>query len=211
VLPIELKAALKDTKAYSLLTWWRSRRDLAKWEQSGRPDPPPPAIKHAMLGEYGRRFGLRTLVETGTYHGDAIQANLDCFSRIYSIELSNELHRAAVRRFKRYHKVTLLQGDSAELLPPLALDVKEPALFWLDGHYSGGITARGARDTPVVPELEAVLIRPFKDVVLIDDLRMFDGRDGYPTLSELKALIRTRRPDYALTIENDIARVVPGG
>ncbi len=209
MVPIELKTALKNTKAYSLLQRWRSRRDMARWEQSGRPIPPPQAVKHAALGEYGRRYGLRALVETGTYLGDAIQANLDRFSRIYSIELADDLYRAAVRRFKGARNVTILHGDSATLLPQLAADLKEPTLFWLDGHYSGGVTARGMQDTPIVVELEAVLARPYNDVLLIDDLRLFTGRDGYPTASDLQALISSRRPDYAFATEMDIARVVP--
>ena len=87
------------------------------------------------------------MVETGTYYGDMIYAQLDNFSRIYSIELSERLYRKAKRRFKKNESVTLLHGDSSEVLHEIVPKFKEPVLFWLDGHYSGGITAQGKLDT----------------------------------------------------------------
>jgi hypothetical protein len=75
--------------------------------------------------------------------------------------------------------------------------VQEPALFWLDGHYSGGETARGAQGSPIIAELETVFSRKLDDVVLIDDIRCFTGFDGYPSLADLKALVAARRPDYS--------------
>src|SRR5258708_2430617 len=120
---------------------------MAQWERSGRPVPPPQAVKHAAIREYATRYGLRTLVETGTYLGDSIQANLNRFTKIYSIELGDDLYRRAVHRFKGHGHVSILQGDSTVVLPRVVAQLDEAALFWLDGHYSGGATARGAEDT----------------------------------------------------------------
>jgi hypothetical protein len=166
-------------------------------------------IKYEAIRDYGRRYGTRTLVETGTYLGDSIQASLPHFSRIYSIELGDELWRRAARRFAAHRHVSILHGDSAKVLPHIAAQLTEPALFWLDGHYSGGVTARGAEDTPILSELEAVLSQPPKHVVLIDDIRCFTGSDGYPTVSGLQAFAHTRRPEYEFAVENDIARLTP--
>jgi hypothetical protein len=49
--------------------------------------------------------------------------------------------------------------------------------FWLDGHYSGGITHQGPTDCPICAELEAIEknLSHFAAVtVLIDDIRCFD-------------------------------------
>jgi hypothetical protein len=52
--------------------------------------------------------------------------------------------------------------------------LQEPALFWLDGHYSGVDTGKDELDTPVSAELEAILGSPVKGhVILIDDARCF--------------------------------------
>lgn len=37
----ELKSSLRDTLPYAALRWWRSRRELLRWERAGRPVPPP--------------------------------------------------------------------------------------------------------------------------------------------------------------------------
>jgi hypothetical protein len=210
LLPPALKSALRDTKAHAVLRWWRNRRDLSIWERNGRPAPPPPPVKYDIIRDYGRRYGLRTLVETGTYLGDAVQANLRNFSRIYSIELGEDLWRRAARRFGHLHHVTILHGDSGVVLPKLAAELREPVLFWLDGHYSGGVTARAAEDSPILAELSSVLSRPTKDVVLIDDIRCFTDSNGYPSVSGLQTFIHDRRPEYSFRVENDIARLVPG-
>jgi hypothetical protein len=162
-----------------------------------------------VIREYAQRYALRTLVETGTYLGDAIQANLRNFSRIYSIELGEDLWKRSVRRFKGAPHVTILHGDSAAVLPRVVEGLREPALFWLDGHFSGGITAQGPTDTPVLVEVATVLSHPFEHVVLIDDVRCFVGKDGYPTLSALEAFVRERKPGCTFTVRDDIARVVP--
>src|SRR2546421_5711071 len=114
------------------------------------------AGRYEVIFEYSRRFGLRTLVETGTLFGDTILATRRHFDRVYSIELSPELHANAKRRLRRFRNVTLLQGDSAEVLPELLEDLEEPCLFWLDAHYSGGVSARGERDSPLRAELAAI-------------------------------------------------------
>jgi hypothetical protein len=61
--------------------------------------------------------------------------------------------------------------------------------FWLDGHYSDGITFKGDKDTPIVDELNHIsmnLDRYNEVCVLIDDVRCFDPEcpyvfTGYPT------------------------------
>ena len=96
-------------------------------------------------------------METGTYYGDMIAAMMPQFDAIYSIELSDELYDRARRRFRGSDKVTLIHGDSAVELAAIVRGLDRPALFWLDGHYSGGETAKGATETPVLAELEQIL------------------------------------------------------
>src|SRR5690606_323146 len=75
------------------------------------------------------------------------------FQSIYSIELSDRFFHAAKKRFFRQPHVHILHGDSGEKLGELMSKIKVPAVFWLDGHYSAGTTARGALDCPVYLEL----------------------------------------------------------
>jgi hypothetical protein len=127
---------------------------------------------------------------------------------IYTIELDPGLYAAANRRFARHRSIHVLQGDSGTVLGRLIAEIPEPCLFWLDGHYSGGVTARGPTDTPILTELEHVLSRGnLRDVILIDDARCFSGEGGYPTLEQLKAQLRAARPAARITVLDDIIRV----
>lgn len=132
----------------------------------------------------------------------------DGFDRLYSIELSNELYERAKKRLSRYKQVTLLHGDSGKVLPALLPSLNEPALFWLDAHYSGGITARADLDSPISAELDAVFNHPIKShVILIDDARHFEGTGGYPTVQALRIAVSERRPDLAFDVSSDIIRI----
>jgi hypothetical protein len=178
-----------------------------RWERSGRLGPPPQLIKQRTVRQEARRHSISCLVETGTYLGDMVAAQLSAFSRIYSIELDPHLAEAARARFAPFPHVTILQGDSAKMLPLVLREIDRPCLFWLDGHYSEGITARGDRVTPIVQELEAVLAHPVRGhVLLIDDARLFDGTDDYPTQQEVERIL-SRHGAWMMECRDDIIRV----
>jgi hypothetical protein len=199
-------------RRFSLLPGVRpltERRVTLTWKLSGRPIPPPPIVKYGVIKEYQRRFGLRTLIETGTFAGGTIDALEGRFDRIVSIELSPDWHARAVARFASLRHVTLVHGDSATRLPEVLQTLREPALFWLDAHYSGPITARGAIDSPIVRELEAIRAHGISGhVILIDDMRDFQGGDGYPAVAELLDWIRAADPGADVEVRDDILRWV---
>jgi hypothetical protein len=179
---------------------------------------PTPEEKRAILDGYRRQYGLTTFVETGTLFGDTVEALRSVFERVVSIELSEELAAKARERFAGCGNVTILQGDSGQVLPRVLETLTGPALFWLDGHYSGDFqsrsrglvrTARGELQTPVVQELASILAdKEPGHVVLIDDARLFDGTNDYPTIDALRATIDPGAGQL-LTVERDIIRVVP--
>ena len=89
----------------------------------------------------------------------------------------------------------LIHGDSGPEMAGVVKRPPGPALFWLDGHYSGGDTARGIHDTPINEELRAIFQPGQPDhIVLIDDARCFGDSPTYPTLEEVKQLVQSLRP-----------------
>jgi hypothetical protein len=199
------------------MRWWflgrggrRDRRKHRAWIAAGRPLPAPSVVKHGIVREYADRYGLRTLVETGTYRGGTIDALSARFRRIYSIELDDALYARARARFAGRPHVTILHGDSAETLPGVLGELTEPALFWLDGHYSGPGTAKGRRETPILDEIHAILAHPVAGhVVLIDDARVFGTWPDYPTLDEFRRLVAAAAPALHVAVEDDIIRITP--
>jgi hypothetical protein len=184
--------------------------DYWYWNLRGRPVRSPHLVKQRAVCEYARRYGLRTLVETGTYYGEMLAAVKNDFDRILSIELDPELARRAVRRFAKTPQIHILEGDSQKVLPELLKSISEPALFWLDAGYWGWSNL--ARDPQrLSAEVEAALSHPVKGhVILMDDARMLNGRNGAPTFDELRTRIAARFPGHRVELLQDIIRITPG-
>ena len=183
------------------------KEQLAEWEKNGKPLPPPHIVKQMAIEEYRNKFHAEIFVETGTYLGDMVEAQRDHFKKIYSIELSEKLFNKAQKRFKDHSHVKILHGDSGTVLNKLMNEVDKPALFWLDGHYSGGITAKGEKETPIEKELEIILQAGPKHIVLIDDARLFIGKMDYPSMAALKKKVQLLRPGSSIEVKRDIIRI----
>jgi hypothetical protein len=207
-----LKSVARRTPLYTPANNWvavrRQRHELRKWETQGRPVPPPHFVKQQTIRRFAVQYGLTILVETGTYYGDMVEAMKRDFRQIYSIELSPELHAKARQRFARDANVELIQGDSGTELQKIVNQLAQPALFWLDGHYSGGVTARGEKDTPIFEELNQIFNSPLAGhVIVIDDARCFGTEPGYPTITELGEFIHSQRPAAKIEVADDSIRI----
>jgi len=119
-------------------------------------------------------MNLKVFVETGTFEGETLNNMLNHFDSLYSIELSPYYASKAKERFSKEDKVTILEGDSSVMLKPLCEKLNEPVFFWLDGHWSGGLTSKGNKDCPLLEELK-IINNVFKNecVIAIDDVRLF--------------------------------------
>ncbi|MBU2530358.1 MAG: FkbM family methyltransferase [Elusimicrobia bacterium] len=165
-------------------------------------------IKQGVVKKYAQEFKCSVFVETDTYKGDMVNAVKNIFPKIYSVELSPELFKKAGKRFLGANNIDLRCGDSGILLKQIVQEIKVPALFWLDAHYSKGNTARGEKDTPILQELETVLSHPIKNhTILIDDARCFNGINDYPKISKIEAFIAKKAPHYTVKVANDIIRI----
>lgn len=202
---------------YSLRDWWhdlerrkKDRRQIRLWVAASCPAPPPEGIKHANLRKIADEYSLPNLVETGTYYGETPFALRKVFQEIHSIELSPSLYGLARRRLQHCSNIRLYCGDSSQILPDIVRGLTQPTLFWLDGHYCAGPSARGASDTPIVNELEVVLAQPAgENVLLIDDARFFTGQADYPSIEWIRTLIERHRPHAKVTLESDAIFIYP--
>ncbi len=180
---------------------------IAKWKKEGKPIPPPWQVKQMIIDEYKNKYNCAVLVETGTYKGDTIDAQRKNFKRLYSIELGMDLWKGASKKFKCYKHITILQGNSEKKLHDVISQLDDKALFWLDGHYSAGITAKGDKDCPILGEVDAIFEgKRLNHVLLVDDARLFVGKYDYPTIDELTSYIRSKEPKYTVKVEDDIIR-----
>ena len=178
------------------------------WLKKGKPIPPPHLIKQETVKEYAHKFSTDILIETGTYGGDMVAAMKDIFSHIYSIELSSSLYAKAKERFANASNIHIIQGNSAKVLPDLLTSINQPCLFWIDAHYSGGITVKGNLNTPIWEELKHIFAHTIKDhVILIDDARCFRGKEDYPNIKDLRNFITREKPSWVFEVKDDIIRI----
>jgi len=116
-------------------------------------------------------------VETGTNAGFTVNNMIPRFKEIHSIELSEEYYKSACEKFKTNKNVKLHLGDSSKVLKNIIHTFNGNTVFFLDGHWSGGDTAKGEKDCPLLEELDTI-VKDFKHkaLIIIDDYRLFGTR-----------------------------------
>jgi hypothetical protein len=143
-------------------------------------------LSHFNLNNYVLRYGLKYMIETGTYKGDAVAYGLNFgFEKIYSIELLKEFYDNCYKRFENNEKVYIYNGTSENgLIEILQNNVVTECLFWLDAHlpnsYTSGYGSDYVKDKniliPLENELKIIVENKnvSNDVFIIDDLRIYE-------------------------------------
>ena len=175
---------LADVQDRFELRSWQSKSDQINAARPG-------LLKRRELLAALKRGNLSHFVETGTLLGDTTHVFATQGCTVYSVEVEPRLAALARARFEGNSKVHIVEGDSAiQMAGIIAKLAGAPALFWLDGHYSGGATGRGELDTPIVKEVETILKAAApRSIVCIDDARCFGTEADYPTLAGMKELV----------------------
>jgi hypothetical protein len=172
-----------------------------------------PTVLAAQLRDH---LGLRAAVETGTYLGDSAAQLAAMFDRVWTVELAEQFWEEARARHGG-SGVEFVLGASQEVLPRIVQEAGGPALFWLDGHWSGGDTAGADRECPVLDEIAAIDAGPHGagSAILIDDARLFcapppppHDPGQWPTLMQVADAAR-RVHDRHVTVVEDVIVAVP--
>lgn len=181
------------------------------------------ALKDSLMKQFKTAFNIESFVETGTYLGDTTILASQIFDKVHTVELSPELFAKASNRFAEIQNISLYCGDSGETLKKLIPGTTGRVFFYLDGHYSGHITAKGSLDTPLLKELQSIKEANKPDsVILIDDIRLFQtsrfpekicslklGLETYPELETVVAAILNINPNYQFCFLGDTLLAFP--
>lgn len=182
-------------------------RDFIQWVNRQYSAPSPYFIKKACLIRNGLPNSI--WVETGTYLGETTEFISRHASKVYSIEPEPILFQKAKKYFKSFDHISILHGTSENIFPILLPKIKGNVNFWLDGHYSDGVTYQGSQDTPIIDELKNISknLKQFKNVtIFIDDIRCFQSKksksSSYPSLDYLVRW--AKQEQFLWHIEHDI-------
>lgn len=158
--------------------------------------------------------GLTCFFETGTGFGDtAVWASMH-FERVITTEAAPGVYAIGRTKLMPIAHVLALLGDSRgyirDLLPSLP-----PTLFWLDAHYSGGGSHGEHEQCPLVGEIDAVAATLDRNVVMIDDVRLFAAPPPppmsftqWPTLCDVTDALRRHHQPY-IVLWDDVLIAVP--
>ncbi len=183
------------------------KNEEREWILRQYASPSPAHIKRAVLLRLGAPDGV--WVETGTFMGDTALLLADQAKEVYTIEPDRALFEQAKARLQGSQKIHVIHGLSEDVFPTLLPALSGTVNFWLDGHYSGGITHQGPTDCPVREELRNIEhnLSHFSNVtVLIDDIRCFDPSiPAYVDYPDVNYLVDwARKNNLHWHIEHDI-------
>lgn len=182
-------------------------QSIEDWISSGKKFPAPAAYKLLIFKGFIEKYKCEIFIETGTFIGNTIDMLKNEFQELHTIELDYKLYKSAVKRFSKFPHIHLHQGDSKDVIPQILKTKTKPALYWLDGHYSGGVTAKGESDTPILQELKEILSKYNDDIILIDDARLFVGQNGYPAYHSLEKYVQSFNLGLQIENHDDIIRI----
>jgi hypothetical protein len=166
--------------------------------------------------ELARLRGATVFVETGTFHGGTTRWASRHFDIVHTIERAEKLYHMHSNELSRIKGVTPHFGDSRNILPKIVRDIPDQrAVFWLDGHWSGGETAGEDDECPLLEELACLSSRT-EDIFLIDDARLFLGApplpynpSQWPTISNIINVLPTSAKKQFVQIVDDVIFIVP--
>ena len=135
-----------------------------------------------------KNYKVSYLFETGTLWGDGVAYALQFpFKKIVSVEIMPSIAEQARKRFSEDQQVAIIETDSVTALKEQLGHLTGNIVFWLDAHFPGADAgleqydkqAEGKDDfrLPLSHEIEIIstLRSGFQDVLIIDDLRIYEN------------------------------------
>jgi hypothetical protein len=159
------------------------------WIMSGlKIEKTPNWRKRKVLKEILSSKMIKTFVETGTYLGLTSKVASRIVLHVYTIELSKILFTSNLKKYSNYKNISFMYGQSEhELQKVLNMDLSFPICFFLDAHFSEGLTQKSNRESALELEVKSILnfVRDFPTVVIIDDFVALNGTNGYLSLDDV--------------------------
>jgi hypothetical protein len=175
-----------------------------------------PGIPHDLTVALKQAFHLETFIETGTFLGDSAVWASNHFKQVHTIEMSTAVYECALAKQGNVPGVEFIHGDSREVLKQLVPSLNEPALFWLDGHWSMGETYGDGDECPVLDELRVIVSANPAHFIIIDDARLFVSPpprphqiEQWPSIVEIIDVIQSGAHSFYVVIFEDTLIAVP--
>ena len=173
-------------------------------------------IPQQIVIELARLNGSTIFVETGTFHGGTTRWASNFFEIVHTIERAESLYNLHSNELAQIKGVIPHLGDSRDILPQIVRNIRgQRAVYWLDGHWSGGETAGEYDECPLLDELACLSSRT-EDIILIDDARLFlcappppHNPSQWPSISDIVNVLPASAKKPFVQIVDDVIFIVP--
>jgi FkbM family methyltransferase len=162
-------------------------------------------------------YNLQGFIETGTHFGATALWAAQYFPKVITIEAAKEIYEGVVNNYGHLKNVDFLLGNSKEQLAAIVPSLKQPCIFWLDAHWSGGMTYGESQECPLLEELQIINDSECEHFILIDDARLFlcpppnpHRIEEWPTIDAVTSLLNSGRSRYTVIVEDVIVSVPEG-
>ena len=150
-----------------------------------------------------------TFIETGTAYGQSIDAIRQYFEKVFTVEISEKLYEWLTPQIGHWSNVERVLGDSLIEIPKYlnSLAKEDHVFFWLDAHWSQGLSSKNHLDVPLLEECSIIDKEYQADLglVVIDDVRLFETEldEDWSGVSKEKILKSFENFDILVTKEID--------
>lgn len=180
-------------------------------------DIPSTPVLAKLVEKLRAEFKIRHFIETGTFLGSTARWASQRFEKVFTIEASKDLWERAAESHASINNIEFLYGDSRVVLGDLLPRLASPAIFWLDAHWSAGVTFGKEAECPLLEELAIIQKHLDEAFILIDDADLFlsppphpHERDAWPEIYSVLHSLKQRFVDnYVVVFENVIICVPP--
>lgn len=128
-----------------------------------------------------KKFGVKTIVETGTYRGHTTLEFAKLVKTVFTIETNEKYYSEAVKNFVKSKNIIAIKGNS-QLELKRVVDgfygiFNQPALFYLDAHWY--------KYNPLLDELKLIANKKLnKCLIAIHDFKVPGKNFGFDRFSD---------------------------
>lgn len=129
-----------------------------------------------------KEYGVKTVIETGTYHGATTTYFSEKVPFVITIEKDKEIASQVSKKLEQFDNIRLLEGDSRNKLEEAIEKSEGQVLLYLDAH--------SPTDNPIRSELKTIFHSSLENpIIVIHDFKVPSREDlGYNTYQDGSAL-----------------------
>ncbi|KKN49186.1 hypothetical protein LCGC14_0645270 [marine sediment metagenome] len=155
-------------------------------------------------------YNLNNFIETGTLAGKSAIWAAKHFKKVVTIEVNADIWSSTSQRYqKEFKNIEFMWGSSLKHLTTVLKNFSGPSLIWLDAHWSRDLGYKKPEVIcPVLEELSIIRINSkSKNIILIDDARLFGVERGWPTFSQIEFAVKF--DNRIMYVEDDVIYSIP--